>query len=254
MRVWLWRSVSPRKDYILFSTCSPPAIQRVPWPNALGEGAEGASGGGYDTWEVNEEELPWLVDPDGTALHIVAICTVQLTVCAPVTVCQTSYHRQTGFETWITSDGRAYLVQLYQEQHIGPSASEVSTGDDERAQVNAFRPLLPLFPPFLIIPSLPSNSSDTSPRPADHRRTARARCDRSRGTGRACTASTRRAGCRSGSMSTRGTLRSIRMRSRAARWSSRSTPNSRCSPLALTGKVIRLDASRAHSGLRVKGG
>ncbi|KAI0336149.1 RIC1-domain-containing protein [Cubamyces sp. BRFM 1775] len=127
-------SVSPRKDYILFSTCSPPAIQRVPWPNALGEGGEGTSGG-YDTWEVNEEELPWLVDPD-------------------VTVCQISYHRQTGFETWITSDGRAYLVQLYQEQHIGPSASEVSTGDDERAQLG-----------HLSSPSRPSSDSASSVRP-----------------------------------------------------------------------------------------
>ncbi|OSD05915.1 RIC1-domain-containing protein [Trametes coccinea BRFM310] len=108
------QSVSPRKDYILFSTSNPPAIQRVPWPNT-GEAGENGQGD-YDTWEVNEEELPWLVDPD-------------------VTVCQIAYHRQTGFETWITSDGRAYLVQLYQEQNLGPSPSEVSAGDDERAQL-----------------------------------------------------------------------------------------------------------------------
>ncbi|KAI0651550.1 RIC1-domain-containing protein [Trametes meyenii] len=106
-------SVSPRKEYILFSTCSPPAVQRVPWPNASG-GENGR--GDYDTWEINEEEFPWLVDPD-------------------VTVCQISYHRQTGFETWITSDGRAYLVQLYQEQDIAPSASEASAGDEEQAQL-----------------------------------------------------------------------------------------------------------------------
>ncbi|KAI9066722.1 RIC1-domain-containing protein [Trametes sanguinea] len=108
------QSVSPRKDYILFSTSNPPAIQRVPWPNTSDAGGNGRED--YDTWEVNEEELPWLVDPD-------------------VTVCQISYHRQTGFETWITSDGRAYLVQLSQEQNLGPSPSEVSAGDDERAQL-----------------------------------------------------------------------------------------------------------------------
>ncbi|KAI8995415.1 RIC1-domain-containing protein [Trametes punicea] len=106
--------VSPRKEYILFSTSKPPAVQRVPWPDAA-KGSENGTGG-YDTWVVNEEELPWLIDPD-------------------VTVCQISYHRQTGCETWITSDGRAYLVQLNQEQSIGPSASEVSAGDDERAQI-----------------------------------------------------------------------------------------------------------------------
>ncbi|KAJ8501555.1 hypothetical protein ONZ51_g555 [Trametes cubensis] len=118
-------SVSPRKEYIMFSTCNPPAIQRVPWPNTLGEGGEGATGGGYDTWEVNEEELPWLVDPD-------------------VTVCQISYHRQTGFETWITSDGRAYLVQLYQEQNIAPSASELghlSPGRQSSDSTSSVRPL-----------------------------------------------------------------------------------------------------------------
>ncbi|EIW64556.1 RIC1-domain-containing protein [Trametes versicolor FP-101664 SS1] len=108
-------SVSPRKEYILFSTCSPPSIQRVPWPDSSGAGG-GHGRESYDTWEVNEEELPWLVDPD-------------------VTVCQISYHRQTGFETWITSDGRAYLVQLYQEQDVRPDASETSAADDEHTQL-----------------------------------------------------------------------------------------------------------------------
>ncbi|KAI0374480.1 RIC1-domain-containing protein [Pilatotrama ljubarskyi] len=105
-------SVSPRKDYILFSTCSPPSIQRVPWPETAGENG----GEGYNTWVVGEEELPWLVDSD-------------------VTVCQIAYHRQTGFETWITSDGRAYLVQLYRERNIASSVSEASGGDEERAQL-----------------------------------------------------------------------------------------------------------------------
>ncbi|CDO70231.1 hypothetical protein BN946_scf184942.g31 [Trametes cinnabarina] len=107
-------SVSPRKDCIIFSTSSPPAIQRVPWP-ITSDSSEGGRGD-YDTWEVNEDELPWLADPD-------------------VTVCQIAYHRQTGFETWTTSDGRAYLVQLYLEQNMGPSPSEVSAGDDDRAQL-----------------------------------------------------------------------------------------------------------------------
>ncbi|KAI0359068.1 RIC1-domain-containing protein [Trametes cingulata] len=105
-------SVSPRKDYILFSTCNPPSIQRVPWPDMAGESGKES----YDNWVVGEEELPWLVDPD-------------------VAVCQIVYHRQTGFETWITSDGRAYLVQLHQEQNVTSGASEVSGGDEERAQL-----------------------------------------------------------------------------------------------------------------------
>lgn len=126
-------SVSPRKDYILFSTCSPPSIQRVPWPDSSGTGGEHGRES-YDTWEVNEEELPWLVDPDGTSRNDMAFRERCLTMRA-VTVCQISYHRQTGFETWITSDGRAYLVQLYQEQDVRPDASETSAADDEHTQV-----------------------------------------------------------------------------------------------------------------------
>ncbi|TFK93553.1 RIC1-domain-containing protein [Polyporus arcularius HHB13444] len=110
-------SVSPRKDSILFSTGSPPSLQRVPWPDVSGE--DGHARGGYDTWVVNEEEFPWLVD-------------------ANVSVVQISYHRQTGFETWITSDGRAYLVQLFEDHDIQQSASEVSVDDEQRAQIGHF--------------------------------------------------------------------------------------------------------------------
>ncbi|TBU47374.1 RIC1-domain-containing protein [Dichomitus squalens] len=109
-------SVSPRKDSILFSTSTPPAIQRVPWPD-ISRG--GTSGGGYETWIINDEEFPWLADAD-------------------VTVSQITYHRQTGFETWITSDGRGYLVQLYEDQDIQPGASEAST-DDTQADLGPFR-------------------------------------------------------------------------------------------------------------------
>ncbi|KAH9895558.1 RIC1-domain-containing protein [Epithele typhae] len=108
-------SVSPRKDWIVFSTANPPAVQRVPWPDTSGEGG---SKGDYDTWVMNDEEFPWLVDAD-------------------VSVCEISFHRQTGFETWITSDGRAYLVQLVEdhESQLGaPSASDASA-DDERVQI-----------------------------------------------------------------------------------------------------------------------
>jgi hypothetical protein len=66
-------SVSPRKDYILFSTQSPPAIQRIPWP-AIDEddldivsarARRRRSWTGYDTWMLNDQELPWLNDPQG---------------------------------------------------------------------------------------------------------------------------------------------------------------------------------------------
>lgn len=65
-------SVSPRTDYILFSTRSPPAIQRIPWPQ-LGEDEVASTRPVsrdfkyYDTWVLNDADLPWLIDSDGTA-------------------------------------------------------------------------------------------------------------------------------------------------------------------------------------------
>jgi hypothetical protein len=65
-------SVSPRKHYILFSTGSPPAVQRIPWPiydeTEAGEQTARRSLTGHDTWMLNDHELPWLVDPDGKSL------------------------------------------------------------------------------------------------------------------------------------------------------------------------------------------
>ena len=123
----------------MFSTSSPPAIQRVPWPD-VGEG-DGNARGGYDTWVINEEELPWLVDADGTPISAWSP-SYNLNLLAAVTVCQISYHRQTGFETWITSDGRAYLVQFFEEEDIQPSASEASVDDEQRSPVRWYDWLL----------------------------------------------------------------------------------------------------------------
>ncbi|KAI5123710.1 hypothetical protein M0805_000304 [Coniferiporia weirii] len=91
-------SVSPRRRYIMFSTRNPPAVQRIPWPSTEDEfededGEDRRTLSGHDTWILNDYEMPWLVNSN-------------------VTVSQISYSRVTGVETWITSDGRAYFVQL----------------------------------------------------------------------------------------------------------------------------------------------
>ncbi|KAG2156509.1 RIC1-domain-containing protein [Suillus bovinus] len=89
-------SVSPRKDYIIFSTTSPPSVQRIPWPvyddSDIEEQAARRSLMGHDTWILNDLELPWLLDPDVTVTKI--------------------FHSMSGVEAWITSDGRAYFVRL----------------------------------------------------------------------------------------------------------------------------------------------
>jgi hypothetical protein len=54
---------------MLFSTRSPPAVQRIPWPTRDDSDEEEAlhqkTLARYDTWLLNDEELPWLVEPDG---------------------------------------------------------------------------------------------------------------------------------------------------------------------------------------------
>ncbi len=72
-------SVSPRKHYIVFSTKSPPAVQRIPWPNYDEEDEEVDVENPtpkrftqHDTWVIDDHELPWLVDPDGTPPDFVA--------------------------------------------------------------------------------------------------------------------------------------------------------------------------------------
>lgn len=87
-------SVSPRKHHLLFSTKDPPTIQRMPWPIA-DEDDESLSSSSlsYDTWLVNDIDFGWLVECD-------------------VFVTQISHPRAMDGEIWITSDGRAYLVDL----------------------------------------------------------------------------------------------------------------------------------------------
>ncbi|KAL5534531.1 hypothetical protein ACEPAG_994 [Sanghuangporus baumii] len=95
-------SVSPRRQCIMFSTKNPPSVQRIPWPTVeddLNEEYDGSESKGslsrHETWILNDHELPWLVNSN-------------------VTVVQMSYLRVAKVETWITSDGRAYFVQLVQ--------------------------------------------------------------------------------------------------------------------------------------------
>ncbi|OCH96704.1 RIC1-domain-containing protein [Obba rivulosa] len=111
-------SVSPRKDYIVFSTSSPPAVQRVPWPNVVDGDTQAPDQhvwAGYDSWIINDEEFPWLVDAD-------------------VQISQILHFKLGGFEAWITSDGRVYLVQLDEGDHIRPSVSDGSAAGEEAFQ------------------------------------------------------------------------------------------------------------------------
>ncbi|KAJ7225920.1 RIC1-domain-containing protein [Mycena pura] len=102
--------VSPRKQYILFSTKNPPAVQRIPWPEIeeeddLVDGDSRTQFGTYETWVFNDHDFDFFVDPDVTTTTIL-------------------YTRTTGAETWITSDGRAYFVALNENAKLAASADE----------------------------------------------------------------------------------------------------------------------------------
>lgn len=67
-------SVSPRRNYMLFSTRNPRAVQRIPWPDADGEEATGFQGN-YDSWSVDEYNFPWLDCTDGVSNRFIEIST-----------------------------------------------------------------------------------------------------------------------------------------------------------------------------------
>ncbi|KAL4069425.1 RIC1-domain-containing protein [Scleroderma citrinum] len=100
-------SILPCKHHLLFSTSSPPAVQRIPWPAYDDSDSSDHSAKkpfvGYNTWMLNEQEFPWLVDPDVTVTKILQP--------AP------------GVEAWLTSDGRAYFVRLQESRYSEDIAS-----------------------------------------------------------------------------------------------------------------------------------
>ncbi|KAJ4499107.1 RIC1-domain-containing protein [Lentinula lateritia] len=125
-------SVSPRKQSVMFSTQSPPAIQRIPWPaseEVVGErGSDEEEYGtrrrkldNYDQWIINDGDFGWLVEPE-------------------VTISQILHDRNTGVESWIASDGRAYIVYLIRNDEPSelPSdsknASNINLSENDQLQ------------------------------------------------------------------------------------------------------------------------
>ncbi|TFK36804.1 RIC1-domain-containing protein [Crucibulum laeve] len=106
-------SVSPRKRHLLFSTKDPPSIQRMPWPSD-DEGDSEAHLVGYDTWLFNSADFSWLVELEVSVDAIV-------------------FSRSIHGETWITSDGRAYFVQLYEDAFELEDNSDANLASDKTA-------------------------------------------------------------------------------------------------------------------------
>ncbi|KAH7880335.1 RIC1-domain-containing protein [Lentinula edodes] len=119
-------SVSPRKQSVMFSTQNPPAIQRIPWPaseEVVGErGSDEEEYGtrrrkldNYDQWIINDGDFGWLVEPE-------------------VTISQILHDRNTGVESWIASDGRAYIVYLIRNDE--PSSEELPSDSKNASNIN----------------------------------------------------------------------------------------------------------------------
>ncbi|KAK0465224.1 RIC1-domain-containing protein [Desarmillaria tabescens] len=115
-------STSPRRHYILFSTKNPPAVQRIPWPSEEDEPQNDYEGqeprrnkrfGSYDTWIFNDHEFEWFVEPDWHLVH----ARVEVTVA--------------HISTWITSDGRAYFVQLHESESEEESSTSEQVEDEK---------------------------------------------------------------------------------------------------------------------------
>ncbi|KAG8950214.1 hypothetical protein FRC04_007848 [Tulasnella sp. 424] len=87
----------------MFSTRTPAAVQRIPWPSDTSKASstrpeeEHVAANkwiGHDTWFMNSSDLPWLIQDNVCVIHI-------------------AHSRTIGAEVWVMSDGRAYFVQLY---------------------------------------------------------------------------------------------------------------------------------------------
>ncbi|KAJ3858329.1 hypothetical protein EV359DRAFT_69097, partial [Lentinula novae-zelandiae] len=110
----------------MFSTQNPPAIQRIPWPaseEVVGErGSDEEEYGtrrrkldNYDQWIINDGDFGWLVEPE-------------------VTISQIRHDQSTGVESWIASDGRAYIVYLIRNDE--PSSEELPSDSKNASNIN----------------------------------------------------------------------------------------------------------------------
>ncbi|KAG8901671.1 hypothetical protein FRC00_005542 [Tulasnella sp. 408] len=106
----------------MFSTRTPAAVQRIPWPTDTSkasstrpeeENVAASKWIGHDTWFMNSSDLPWLIRDNVCVIHI-------------------AHSRTIGAEVWVMSDGRAYFVQLYRLDD-----EESVAEDDTAAGTNA---------------------------------------------------------------------------------------------------------------------
>ncbi|PPQ67413.1 hypothetical protein CVT25_005992 [Psilocybe cyanescens] len=115
------QSVSPRKQYMVFSTRDPPTIQSMPWPAAESDedediSIEHAIPLSYNTWLLNDLDFSWLVEHD---VHVTEIM----------------HTKAMDGELWITSDGRAYFVGLHDVEGVVETSLNEHENNKDRQQL-----------------------------------------------------------------------------------------------------------------------
>ncbi|KAJ3890952.1 RIC1-domain-containing protein [Lentinula edodes] len=101
-----------RVSYRTLPSKSTPATQRIPWPPTAEEWRKLDN---YDQWIINDGDFGWLVEPE-------------------VTISQILHDRSTGVESWIASDGRAYIVYLIRNDE--PSSEELPSDSKNASNIN----------------------------------------------------------------------------------------------------------------------
>ncbi|KIL71832.1 hypothetical protein M378DRAFT_155455 [Amanita muscaria Koide BX008] len=115
-------SISPRRRHIILSTKNPASVQQIPWPSYDSDDQDDTASVyrrqmGTETWLLDDDDFPWLIESE---VFVVSI----------------RHWRTVGADTWITSDGRAYIVQL-DESHDRRSTSEVNPSVDEMQNIES---------------------------------------------------------------------------------------------------------------------
>ena len=94
-------------------------------------GGDEDTGYHYDSWALTDGNFEWLVDTDGQWARPIS-WQPSYSNMNSVTISSITSFRGTDVESWITSDGRAYLVQLIEsdESEIVASHREMTQTDE----------------------------------------------------------------------------------------------------------------------------
>lgn len=92
-------------------------------------------GYGYESWSLSDhsDHFQWLVDSNGQSSCTYNAPVFPFSMIDSVAVSNITSLRGTDVESWITSDGRAYLVQLMESDEADTAASHPEGTETDEA-------------------------------------------------------------------------------------------------------------------------